>query len=150
LVLYGLSPFASKPSRNYQRFAQGALTKLVVEAQPPPQPGQTLYEADGRAHRLSDFRGGVVLVNFWATWCAPCVAELPTLAALQRRYEGRVRVIAVDVDGDEGRARAIAELSRLSRGALVFYAEPTRNIIFDEHADLPTTILFDAQGRERA
>ena len=122
----------------------------MVERQSPAQPAQTLYDADGHALHLRDFRGGVVLVNYWATWCAPCVAELPTLAALQRNYQGRVRVIAISIDGEEGKARAQAELARLSGGALAFYEEPTRGVIFDEHGDLPTTILFDRQGRERA
>jgi cytochrome c biogenesis protein CcmG, thiol:disulfide interchange protein DsbE len=52
----------------------------------------------GKAHRLTDFRGKVVVVNFWATWCAPCVKEFPSLQGLARKMDGKVIVLAVSYD----------------------------------------------------
>ena len=149
-LLYGLFALTSKP-HGYERFAHDALARLTVLRDPPALAGRLIYDGEGRPHRLAEFRGQVMLVNYWGTWCAPCVGELPTLAALQRRFEGRMRVITVAVDRPEQTERAKAELARLSAGALPFLQEPTMSIMFDAGAvKMPTSILYDAQGRELA
>ena len=73
-------------------------------------PALELADFDGVAHRLADYRGSVVLVNFWATWCAPCREEMPSIEKLRRSLEGkRFTVLAVNV-GESGRvARDFAE-----------------------------------------
>jgi thiol-disulfide isomerase/thioredoxin len=146
-VLYGVSALGSKPG--YERFAHGGLAYLHVLAQPPAQPEQALYDPQGEAHHLAEYRGHIVLVNLWATWCAPCLEELPTLGALQRRYQGRLSVVAVSADGAEDHDKAVSELRRLTGGSVAFLQDPTRNILFTGEV-APTTILYDRQGRERA
>jgi thiol-disulfide isomerase/thioredoxin len=90
-----------------------------------------------------------MVVNLWATWCAPCLEEMPTLGALQRRYRGRVRVIPVSVDGEAHRARAQQELARLSNNSLPFLIDISRGIIFDIGAPgMPVTVVYDARGNE--
>jgi hypothetical protein len=77
--------------------------------------------------------------------------EMPTLAALQRRFEGRIRVIPVSADGAADRDKAMAELQHLTGGALPFFIDPTRAILFDEEAaGMPSTIIYDRNGREIA
>ncbi len=73
-------------------------------------PALELADLEGGVHRLSDYRGKAVLVNFWATWCAPCRAEMPSIERLRRAMEGRpFAVLAVNV-GESGRvARDFAE-----------------------------------------
>ncbi|HEY1961450.1 MAG TPA: TlpA disulfide reductase family protein, partial [Rhizomicrobium sp.] len=61
----------------------GALAKLVPDAQPKSIPDVAFADGTGQLHKLSDFRGRYMLLNLWATWCAPCVHELPALAHLQ-------------------------------------------------------------------
>jgi hypothetical protein len=76
---------------------------------------------------------------------------MPTLGALQRRFEGRVRVIPVSVDGEGKHAEAQAELARLSNGSLPFLIDITRGILFDVGAPgMPITVIYDASGREVA
>ena len=76
---------------------------------------------------------------------------MPTLGELQRRFEGRIRVIPVSVDGEGDRARAQAELARLSNGSLPFLIDITRGVLFDvQAAGMPMTIIYDRQGREVA
>jgi peroxiredoxin len=80
-------------------------------------PGFTLKTLTGRRVRLSDYRGKVVLINFWATWCAPCLAEMPELAKLQMDYEGKgLQVIGVTY----GRER-VGRITKITRKLKVRY-----------------------------
>jgi thiol-disulfide isomerase/thioredoxin len=58
----------------------------------------TLHALDGKSVRLSDFRGRVVLVNFWATWCTACISEMAELIALQKNYHGHLAILGVSLD----------------------------------------------------
>lgn len=98
----------------------------------------------GRALRLADFRGKTVLVNLWATWCPPCVAEMPALDALQATLGGeRFQVVAVSLD------RGGAPIARrwLDRAGLTHLAVYNANSADFQGALLPTSILVDPQGR---
>lgn len=152
-VLYVLFAASSKPEQTsgLMRFARGDMAQLVVLPEAPPMPTRTLRDANNAETTLAAFQGEVLVVNVWATWCAPCVEEMPTLGELQRRYEGRIRVIPVSVDGEGDRARAQSELARLSNGSLPFLIDVTRGVLFDvQAAGMPMTIIYDRQGREVA
>lgn len=153
-VLYVLFAAASKPERTsgLMRFARGDMAALTVLEAPPPMPTRALSDAAGGETTLAAYRGEEVLVvNLWATWCAPCMEEMPTLGELQRRYEGRLRVIPISVDGEADRARAQRELTRLSGGSLPFLIDISRGVLFDtQTAGMPMTIIYDREGRELA
>jgi thiol-disulfide isomerase/thioredoxin len=103
----------------------------------------------GRKLRIAELPGEVKVVNIWATNCPPCVAEMPTLAALQRLEGPRVHVAAVSLDpvGRQDRARAFIA----KHPPLAFYSDPTFGTAVALKAQgMPTTIIFDRQGRERA
>jgi thiol-disulfide isomerase/thioredoxin len=91
----------------------------TAEALKPWSGGATppleLADLDGAAHRLSDYRGKTVLVNFWATWCEPCRAEMPSIERLRKAMDGKpFAVLAVNV-GESGRvARDYAEKLSIS------------------------------------
>ncbi|HVY85653.1 MAG TPA: TlpA disulfide reductase family protein [Caulobacterales bacterium] len=152
LVYVLLAPHSKPQPTSYAHFATGAMSKLVVLPAPPTQPAGALTDANGQGTTLAAFRGKVVLVNLWATWCAPCMEEMPTLAGLQRRFAGRnfeVVPVSVDSSGDVPHAKEV--LARLSGGSLHFLNDPSRSMIFDAQAGaMPTSILYDAQGRELA
>ncbi|WP_374944181.1 TlpA family protein disulfide reductase [Sphingomonas sp.] len=102
------------------------------------------FEApDGKPVALVSFAGKPVLVNLWATWCGPCVAELPTLDALGK--SGKVRVVAVAQDLD---ASKVATFLAKRGVTLDAYRDPKLGLSLAYQANLPTTILFDAGGRE--
>jgi len=70
-----------------------------------PAPEFTLTDMDGERHHLSDYRGNVVLIHFWATWCLPCRAEMPAIHRMSRTFDGRgLKVLCVNVDRGERQA----------------------------------------------
>lgn len=106
----------------------------------------TLKDINGRRIRLSDYRGKVVLINFWATWCPPCRAEIPDLIKLQRDYESRgLQVIGVTYPPQK-----LAEVLRFVRRAKVNYpialgAKKTK-LLFSSSETLPMTIVIGTDG----
>lgn len=115
-----------------------------------PAPDVIFKDPDGGDISLADFKGTPVLVNLWATWCAPCVKELPTLDALARahRADGQLGVIAVSQDmGPQPSVAAF--LAKLKVQDLGAYQDPKMALSSALRVEvLPTTILYDAQGHE--
>lgn len=112
-------------------------------------PAATFTGADGRDVSLADFAGRPLLVNLWATWCAPCKAEMPTLDALAELEEGRVSVIAVSQDL-QGRKPVQAFFEAAAIINLEPYTDADNALLaaFENQISLPTTILYDAEGKE--
>jgi thiol-disulfide isomerase/thioredoxin len=93
---------------------------LLLAALLVATPSLTLRDANGVPHRLDDYRGKVVLVNFWATWCEPCRAELPVLERLRVALAGKpFEVLAVQMGGSARTARDWAAFLRLGFPVLV-------------------------------
>lgn len=134
------------------RYATGSLARLQATRDPPVPPAAAFTGPDGAPVTLADFRGEVVLLNLWATWCPPCTGEMPTLGALQAAYQGRgLRVVAASVDSVPDRETARGALAELSGGALTFYHDPNYILAYGLAArGFPTTILFDRNGAEIA
>ena len=115
-----------------------------------PAPEVTFKDPDGGDISLSDFRGVPVLVNLWATWCAPCIKELPTLEKLSDAHldDGQLGVIAVSQDmAPQGSVTAFLNSHQLD--GLGAYHDPQMALSGAVGAQiLPTTILYDGQGKE--
>jgi len=116
-----------------------------------PAPDAVFTNPDGGNISLADFHGTPVLVNLWATWCAPCVKELPTLDRLAQAHDvdGELGVIAVSQDSGP-HPSVIAFLKKLNIKELGAYHDPNMALSGALGPDvvLPTTILIDAEGRE--
>lgn len=112
-----------------------------------PAPELTLEDFDGRAHRLSDERGHRVLLNFWASWCAPCVQEMPRLDAAARAYPDAA-VIGVAMD-EPARARAFLAAHPVHYPMRVGEMGPpsTSQRLGDAEQVLPYSVLIGADGR---
>jgi thiol-disulfide isomerase/thioredoxin len=111
-------------------------------------PDTSFEDPDGEATNLAAFQGKPVLLNLWATWCAPCVKELPTLDALQAREGERLKVLTVSQDLD-GRAKVEAFLGKGKYRTLEAWLDPQMALMSELGVTtLPTTILYDARGRE--
>ena len=118
-------------------------------AKPKPVAELRFNDADGRAHTLADFRGKLVLLNIWATWCEPCREEMPALDRLQVKLGGeRFQVVALSVD-QQGSAIARRFYAETGIKALPLYIDPTAKAAFTvDAAGLPVSLLIDRQGRE--
>jgi peroxiredoxin len=118
---------------------------LLVAALVVASPPLDLSDANGARHRLPDYRGKVVLVNFWATWCEPCVAELPSIERLRTALAGRPFVVlAVQMGGSARTARDTAEKLGL-RFPLLVDRDSKATAAWDVDL-LPTSFLIGPDG----
>ena len=125
---------------------------LTVQGQAQQAPDFTLNNLAGKPVRLSAAAAGkVVLLNFWATWCVPCVKELPHLQALQDRYGDRgLQVLTISTDGPDRLAAVAAFVGRYGYTMPVLLDTRSEVVaLFDPQLTLPYTILFDRSGRIR-
>lgn len=129
--------------------ATGAMTTFVFKPQPEALPDIRFLNGDGAEVGLDDFRGKVVLLNVWATWCAPCREEMPALDKLQAELGSdkfQVVALAVDKSGIDGAKKFLSGIKVDKLGA---YADPTaKEGTRLKVIGMPTTILIDKEGRE--
>ena len=118
-------------------------------SEPKPVPELTFFDGTGNEVSLADFRGEVVVLNLWATWCAPCRHEMPSLDRLQARFGGNgLEVIALSLDrGDIAKVRDFFE--ELGISSLALYHDPEGRAGRALGAPgLPTTVVIDRSGQE--
>jgi thiol-disulfide isomerase/thioredoxin len=126
-----------------------ALFCLIPAAQAKRAPNLELKDLSGNSHKLSELRGSIVVLNFWATWCGPCREELPLLSGLSRRYAGKkLRFVAVSLDDLRDRAKIDQFLSRQNFEMEVWIGADLDTL---ERAGLgnevPATLILDEQGK---
>lgn len=132
-----------------QGLTAGEMKRFVFHDQKIPAPDAAFYDASGNEVNFSDFKGKVILVNLWATWCAPCIKEMPDLNELQKSLGGEnfeVVLISQNSDGIESSLEFIAEKSITD---LDTFIDSKRNIARAlKTSSLPTSVLIDAEGYE--
>ena len=127
-------------------FAATSLASSGLEGQAAPD--FALKSSTGENLRLSEYRGDVVMVNFWATWCGPCRQEMPLLDELYNRYQ-RVgfNLLGVNIDDDSRRAMQMVEELGVDFPVL-FDARKEVSKLYDVDA-MPVTVIIDRQGTVR-
>lgn len=126
--------------------APASLAKLDRSHKGEAAPAFPFVDAQGKKHTLADFRGKPVLLNLWATWCAPCVKEMPTLDALAAREGDRLQVLTISQDFDAAKVAPFFAEKKFRK--LQPYRDPDLAFSTQLGVNLPTTILYDAAGRE--
>jgi thiol-disulfide isomerase/thioredoxin len=113
---------------------------------PDPAPDFKLAALDGKPLTLAALQGKVILLNFWATWCGPCRAEVPDLIALQERYKDRLQIIGLNVDDDDA-----AEIQKyVDETGINYPVAMTSNDVRIQYGGipaLPTSFVLDTEGR---
>ena len=128
-----------------------ALAALQADPSPKPLPVTSFVDAEGHTHSPSEFKGSVVILNMWATWCAPCVRELPAIARLQATL-GRNSVSIVTVNASHDSAAETEKFLKAHDAAsLPPYRDPDLSLLSAFGAQgLPFSVVIDAKGREIA
>ena len=127
-----------------------ARSSLKPESQRRKAPDFALRDADGKLVRLSDYRGKVVLLNFWATWCSPCRFEIPWFIEFQRQYkDAGLEVLGISMDED-GWEAVKPFLTRFGVNYRILMGDDMVAQLYGGVDSLPTTFLIDRQGRVAA
>jgi len=134
------------PASAAARQAQDSEPVIRFIRNPDPAPAFKLADLDGKPVTLEEFRGKVVFLNFWATWCGPCRAEIPDLVALQRQYKDRLQVIGLNVD-DEDPAEIQKFVGETGINYPVAMASDAVRLAYGGIPALPTSFVLDTQGR---
>jgi cytochrome c biogenesis protein CcmG/thiol:disulfide interchange protein DsbE len=121
--------------------------ELKSEGQRKPAPNFSLKDADGNAVNLTDYRGKVVLVNFWATWCGPCEAEIPWFIEFEKKYKDQgFAVLGVSMDDDGWKSVRPYVASHKINYRIMIGSEVVSQQ-FGEIESLPTSFVLDREGR---
>jgi thiol-disulfide isomerase/thioredoxin len=163
LALYGMSAApgnaqqacaAARPlSAKLEPLAKGEVAALQVPKEPKLLPDLDFLGPDGKPMKLSALRGKTVLLNLWATWCAPCRHEMPALDRLQQALGDKdFEVVTVNID-QRNLDRPKAFLQEIGVTRLATYSDPTAKIFqqlraVDRALGMPTTLIIDPQGCE--
>lgn len=156
-IIYIIAQASTKPAPQTAAQAPAPVVthdvakKLEHPADGQAPPAYAFFDADGKTLTPADFKGKVVVMNLWATWCAPCQAEMPTLARLQQAYAGKpVQVVAVSIDKPDELAKAKAFIAK--NAPLAFYNDPDAKLpwaLKPQAAGMPTTLILGKDGLER-
>ena len=123
------------------------LGEFIPASPPLPAPAVSFVDLTGNTVNLSEFTGKIVLVNLWATWCEPCLREMPSLARMQLRLGDKITVVAVSED--RGGSKTVEPfIDKLELKSIETYLDPksTAERAFKVQG-LPTSFLIDRQGR---
>ncbi len=118
----------------------------VCDANAKVAPAFTLKDMNGADVSLADFKGQVVLLNFWATWCGPCKYEIPTFVKLQDKYRDRVAFLGLSVDDPVEKLKPFAEKYSINYPLLVGLGHEDIQDAYGPIYGIPITVMIDRQG----
>jgi|SRR4051794_17584806 thiol-disulfide isomerase/thioredoxin len=105
-----------------------------------------LRDGDGKPQRLADYKGRWVVLNFWATWCVPCIQEIPEIAAFAHAHRDVV-VLGVAMDAEDNLARVKQFVAKTGHDYPVIYSNAQVEKQLGEQRALPTTRIYDPRGK---
>lgn len=122
-----------------------ACNAVAQGTRPAKAPSVGLKDLDGKRVNLSDYRGRIVLVNFWATWCVPCVAEVPELVKWQEEFKDQLQVLGVTYPPTSlVKVRNFVRKNKINYPILL--GSKVTKKLFEPSDNLPITIVIDADG----
>jgi len=125
-------------------FAQMPVIRFVRD--PDPAPDLKVKDLDGKEVTLEAHKGKVILLNFWASWCGPCRAEIPGLVELQSKYKDRLQIIGMVVDDDDERSvRDVVKSESINYP--VAFTTPEVRMAYGGIGALPTVFVINTEGR---
>ncbi len=152
-VLAGAAAILAAPGSSRAEVAPGLITgamaRFKLTAPPRPMPDLEFLNAEDKPMRLADLTGKVRLINLWATWCAPCVKEMPSLDRLQAELpKNKFVVLPISLDGPSKAKVAPFYKEKKLANLGIYYDKGRKAMSALDVTLLPTSILVDAGGRE--
>jgi thiol-disulfide isomerase/thioredoxin len=128
--------------------AQGGASASFCDAQARPAPlDQTIKDMNGKDVRLADYKGQVLFLNFWATWCGPCKLEIPHFVELQEKYRGQgVAFLGLSVDDTVEKLQPFAQQYKINYPVLVGLGRDDVQESFGPLFGIPVTFIIDRKG----
>ncbi len=122
-----------------------AVEETTASAQATAAPAISFLDVDGKVVELSSFKDQTVFVNFWATWCGPCIKEMPSIQALYEKYKTNpnVKFLVVEIDNDLPLAKRFAESQNYTFPVYSLASNVPQSIL---GGSIPTTVVFDKAG----
>jgi thiol-disulfide isomerase/thioredoxin len=150
MILLGLTlGSAAEGDRASAAPSQGAAALKIDRSNAgKPMPGASFVDKAGKTVTLARFQGRPTVVNLWATWCAPCKAEMPALDRYAARMKGKVNVVTVAQDIEGWRAVDKFWKPGTFKALTAYLDQPTELALAYKAKGLPVTIGYDAKGRE--
>jgi len=148
--VFSFYDLGNTPNNNIpQGLNAGAMKRFEFHDRPTPATAATFQDENGNEKRFSDFKGKVILVNLWATWCAPCIKEMPDLNELQQSLGGNGFEVVLLSENQDGIESSLAFLEENNISHLKTYIDGNRAVARTLKSNvLPTSILIDADGLE--
>jgi thiol-disulfide isomerase/thioredoxin len=128
-------------------FAQSPATSAATQPEMPPS--LDLQDLKGGKHTLQEYKGKVVLLNFWATWCVPCATEMPMLNEMQRHYKDKLLIIAASIDDPQDYPKLQPFLHKHKAGDLTVMTGASLDTLdlFHMGSALPGSVFIDENGQ---
>ncbi|MCH8683823.1 TlpA family protein disulfide reductase [Pedomonas mirosovicensis] len=143
--------FAAPAKTDLSRFATGDLQRLDFSQAGTPAPETTFEAKGGKTASLADFKGKVVVLNLWATWCAPCITEMPSLDKLQAMFPKKdVAVVTVSMDMAGWRVVEPFWQKRGLKNIAPYLDKKNQLALGFKARGLPLTVIYDRKGKEVA
>ena len=150
LVSLGCRPAAAPVSVDTKPVSVNGVPVRDAQAQPTKPVAEMAWtdRVNGNVQKVKDLRGKVVILDFWATYCAPCIEEIPHLMELRAKYGGELEVIGLHVGGDEDRPKVPEFVERLKIDYPLAYPEDALTAyVFGQQTAIPQTAIFDRSGK---
>ncbi len=147
---FALYDLGNTPKNNIpQGLTAGAMKRFVFHDKPKPAPTGVFRDAQGNEASFADYKGKVILVNLWATWCAPCIKEMPDLNELQKSHGSEKFEVVLLSENQDGIESSLAFLKENNITHLNTYHDFDRSIARSLKSNaLPTSVIINAEGNE--
>ncbi len=147
---FACRPAAAPVSVGNKPVSVNGVPAMDAQSQPTKPVGEMGWtdRTDGNVQKVKDLKGKVVILDFWATYCPPCIEEIPHLMDLQAKYGDDLHVVGLHVGGEEDRPKIAAFLENLKVTYPLGYPEDALTAyVFGQQSAIPQTAIFDRTGK---